>query len=277
MDTERKDRLPREGTARVEREAREREKEFDYWKRGFEKKAEGQAASDLLREQLRNNSSRLQELELRLLEACFHAHVYYHLGDKTYRHFVEHLSAFAASIKAQRTGLDTLERKIEAYPLIVSQVLRWGEMPFNAPPLEGGSRFGPEPADILALILAAYRKGLTKLEAAAPKLKADFGEVEGCLRYIDKGRRVMAERESGALNSLIFELTLIMRRWSQHLSLKIPPDTGAPRRREGRPYYNIVAAFVRATFPSLEHLGTRQIQDRLEALLEDHRIVYFPW
>lgn len=248
---------------------------YEKWNAELRKSEAGANAMKALINLTTNTSSQFATLENLVLRACFNASIFYTHGDGNYRDIVKRLSEFADSLEEQRRAARTLKQKSASYPDFVSKILRYGRNRVKGLPRREGSQVTPEPSDVFLAMLSAYEKGLPQFKSILTALKYDFGRVEGCLKY-PRRRRLIQNRLPGALNSLLFELTLLLRRWSIGASLDIHFGDSIPIK--GGPHYGVVAAFANATFPDLVSITGPEVRNRLKKLLTDHPgIVYFPW
>lgn len=248
--------------------------QFEQWRTTFRRTTAGLYALNTLRSITLDAGAR-RDLGRALLLACFHAHCYRVYSDDSFRQRGDDLSAFTDSLPKQRDALETLMLKASAYPAWVSQALRAGGFPIEARPRRAGSRVTFEPYEVLLGVLRSYHDGLAKLDSAKSMLVA---HVEGCLRYPPQpARKRMRERDPGALQSLLFELTLLLRRWTAGGDLQLRDGTRMPS--TGSPHYDIVAAFTQATFAERPNALTgAEVRDRLRKLLAKYpALSYMPW
>lgn len=261
----------------TQREAREAEHgaQYNHWRDTFIDTRAGAIALRALINLTTDNNAQFEELKEFILKACFNAYSFSISEETDYRSLVIQLKEFSHSQKEYLQAIRKVRAMSRKFPLLVSQILRYGHNPIEGQPTRVGSRFKQEPSETLLAMLAAFEDGLPRFNRAKPDLELEFGRIEGCLRYPSK-RMIKASRLSGATNSIVFELTLLMRRWSMQASLNI--YNGDIMEDAGEPHFPVVAAFANATLPEANPRTATSVRSRLKKLLLDHPgINYCPW
>lgn len=269
--------MPAPPSKLANRETRQAERlaRFNQWSEKFHRSDAGAIAIRALIDRTTDNDTQFEELKECVLTACFNAHSFYTDEETDYRRLVLQLKEFSNLQQEHVQAARAIKSMARRFNEVVSMVLRYGHNPVKGPAIREGSRFTMEPSETLLAMLTAFEDGLPRFNNAKPALELEFGRIEGCLRYPSE-RKFKVNRLSGATNSLIFELTLLMRRWSTQAPLYI-------RERDimeetGEPHFAIVAAFTNATFLNrAPHTGTG-VRSRLKKLLNVHQgIEYYPW
>lgn len=244
-----------------------REDRFSRWKTDFRSSGNGRDAINSLYQITERNPDQHQPLEHALLLACFNAQFYEKHGDSDFRAFTETLESFRDSIPKQSKSIKQLTISAKANPLLIENIFRRGNSKIEA----RTSR------ELLLDLLKTYSQGLAGYETVIKKQFSQFALIEGCLHF-KQARRRKFDRRSGATNGLIFELTMLIRKWGSGDTLTINGGATMPRTKLPSSSFSIIAAFINATFPTHKPIDGETAKNRLKKLLQDHPgVSYFPW
>ena len=245
---------------------------FTEWQQEFESKPQGHTAIQMIRVLPNNDGPDWEKLELRLFEACFQAKEYSSNKIEDV-HPPEKMQQTNESVPQQKSAVSFLIRKITSDEHSAQKMLQWSNS--NEETRIHGIDSRASRVDVFKSLLTAYQYGLNRFPGHVRVMINSPDQIAGCLWYPQRGRRTKPLTER-ALTCLVFELTAIMRLWSKKQPLKIQGEAEMPRK--GKSHYEIVAAFVRATFPDQGTMTALQVENRLTKLLRTYPgITYVPW